>query len=197
LEILDDVKISKEQLQTLFKTMSNETNLKTLTLYRGNEMDETEFSDIDPCDFANGVSKLSKLSLRGHISLNQLNALFKRLVESSHVKDLEIGYCASFDHNEFLCSLTNVNPILFKEAIHKLDKFALKCTGQCSAGWQLETFQNIHEDDMKKMHLDTEGSRWGVATDNLPKLMKLFAKLESLNIARTRLDKLSEPLFKQ
>jgi hypothetical protein len=49
---------------------------------------------------------------------------------------------------------------------------------------------------MKKMHLDTSGSRWGVATDNLPKLMKLFAKLESLNVANTGLDKLSEPLLK-
>ena len=59
-----------------------------------------------------------------------------------------------------------------------------------------DTFENIHEDDMKKMHLDTAGSRRGVATDNLPKLIKLFAKLESLNVASTALDKSSEPHFK-
>ena len=90
LEILDDVKLSKEQLQTLFKTMCNETNLKTLTLYRGNDkndrmtdFDQSDFFNIDPCDFANGASKLLKLSLSGYISINQLIALFKKLVQNS------------------------------------------------------------------------------------------------------------------
>ena len=49
---------------------------------------------------------------------------------------------------------------------------------------------------MKMMHLDTAGSRCLVASDNLFKVMKLFAKLGSLNIASTGLDKTSAPLFK-
>ena len=195
LTILDDVKISKEQLGTIFKTMSNDTNLKTLTLYRGN-LDETDLSDIDPCDFGNGGSKLSKLSICGYISRNQLNALLKNVVQKSKLKALELGYCGSFYHQELFCSLKNVNPFLLKEAIHKLEKFSLKYTGHCTAGWHLEMFQNIQEDDLKMVHLDTTGSSCLSATNNLSKLLKLFAKLASLSVASTGLHETSTPLFK-
>ena len=84
---LNDSKITSEQVQAIFKVMSEDTKLKSLDSLRHN------LSMIPPSNFGKGLSRVETVSLRHcHLTKDQVIALFLAISSGSQLKVLDLSF---------------------------------------------------------------------------------------------------------
>ena len=107
---LNMTKMTSEQVQVLFTTMCQESQLKKLVISNNN------LSTVEPEVLATAVNKLEEVGMwKTHITSEQAQTLFAAIAEGSSLKKLRIG----------INNLSSIEPAVLIRAVRRLEEVGL------------------------------------------------------------------------